>query len=234
MKVLVCTQMFPEDPDSAVISGMIKNPYYQTVAVSKAGVDVEVITTGLKKWKKTISNINVHSVGDAPLKGVLRAFIYEMKMSVACIKTISRFEPELIHIHHLNLPLISMLKRLGFIKQKLIYTAHGTSTPELKAAVQGSWLKYNLLRINGHVQHWLDIFCWHQADYLLSPSAIKLVRWKSCMLLIGTRLKWFTMAMMQMNIIHRRLLENSTDRSSMWNPVINWLCLLGEQQRKKD
>jgi glycosyltransferase involved in cell wall biosynthesis len=174
LKVVVCTQMFPNNPSEALISGMIKNPYYQTVFSSRVGVDVKVITTGVDSWRKSVNGINVHSIGDAPFKGVVRAFVYEFKMSLSLIGQIINYKPDIIHIHHLNLPLIAILKCIGIVKSKLIYTAHGTSTPELKAAVQGSRIKYQLLKINGLVQHYLDKFCWHQADLLLSPSAFQI------------------------------------------------------------
>jgi len=170
LKVLVCTQMFPKSQNEPLISGMVKNPYYQTLALAEAGVCIEVITTGEKKWRTQVSNIPITSIGDAPLKGIFKAFLYEIKMTLECLKSSRHFKPDLIHIHHLNLPLLVLMKRLRIIKAKLIYTAHGTSTPELNAAAQGSRFKYMLLKINGYFQHKIDSFCWRQADHIFSPS----------------------------------------------------------------
>lgn len=172
--VLVCTQMFPLDRDSAIISGMIKNPFYQTLALDKYVKHVDVITTGETSFTGNIEGIDVHSVGNGWLKGVLKAFIYETKIAFKALKLNSKKSYDVIHIHHLNIPLIIFFKKIGLIKSKIIYTAHGTSTPELNAARQGSRINHFLLSINGYVQHHLDSFCWNKSDYLLSPSKFQI------------------------------------------------------------
>ncbi len=173
-KVLVCTQMFPVDKDSAIISGMIKNPFYQTLAVNKHLQRVDVITTGDSAFTGSVDDISVYSVGNGWLKGVFKAFIYETKIALKAIKLNKSHNYDVIHIHHLNIPIILLFKKLGLIKSKIIYTAHGTSTPELNAARQGSRLNHFLLSMNGRVQHFLDSFCWKQADLLLSPSQFQI------------------------------------------------------------
>lgn len=170
IKALICTQMFPANDNGAIISGMIKNPFYQTLAVSKHLEKVDVITTGDHKFESQIRDINIYSIGNGWLKGVFKAFIYETKMTIKAFSLLKKNKYHLIHIHHLNMPLLILLKRLGFINAKIIYTAHGTSTPELKAARQGSRINHFLLEANGYVQHFLDITCWKSADLILVPS----------------------------------------------------------------
>lgn len=176
--VLVCTQMFPLDKDSAIISGMIKNPFYQTLALSKYVKNVDVITTGETSFTGNVNGIAVYSVGKGWLKGVLKAFIYETKIAFKALELSRRSQYDVIHIHHLNIPFILLFKKLGLIKSKIIYTAHGTSTPELNAARQGSRMNHFLLSINGYVQHFLDSFCWKKSDYLLSPSQFQIAEMK--------------------------------------------------------
>ncbi|GAA5316975.1 MAG: glycosyltransferase family 4 protein [Candidatus Pelagadaptatus aseana] len=170
MKILVCTQMFPTSDKEAIVSGMIKNPYNQTVALSESGCDVDVITTGETIKKYRISDIDVWSVGNGCFKGVVKSFIYEMMIFLCFLKLRGWKRYDVIHVHHLNIPLLVVLKLLGWLNAKLVYTAHGTSTPELNAAKQGSALFYFALRFNGVLQHALDRFSWCNADLVLSPS----------------------------------------------------------------
>ncbi|MDO6515539.1 glycosyltransferase family 4 protein [Neptuniibacter sp. 2_MG-2023] len=172
--VLVFTQMFPQSKDDAVISGMIKNPYYQTLSLKRAGCSVDVITTGSNKCFYEYDGLKVYSVGDGFLKGIVKSFTYELKMFIKYIMLTRKNNYDVIHVHHLNIPWLGLLKKLGFLKSHLVYTAHGTSTPELNAARQGSQVFYFLLKINGKLQHVLDRWCWKQADLLLSPSLFQI------------------------------------------------------------
>lgn len=177
-KVLICTQMFPVSNDGAIISGMIKNPFYQTLTVAKHLEKVDVITTGDKVFTSSISGIDVYSVGNGWLKGVFKAFIYETKIAMKALSLCKKNKYDLIHIHHLNIPILILFKKLGFIKAKIVYTAHGTSTPELNAARQGSRLNHFLLQANGYVQHFLDMTCWKSADLILVPSKFQVKEMK--------------------------------------------------------
>lgn len=177
-KILVCTQMFPASEDGALISGMIKNPYYQTLAVAKHVSKVDVVTTGENTFSRNVRNVSVFSVGNGWLKGIFKSFIFETKIALKCMSLMRKNDYDLLHIHHLNIPILVLLKKVGLIKIKFIYTAHGTSTPELNAARQGSWLNHFLLKANGFVQHWLDGVCWRNSDYLLSPSKYQISEMK--------------------------------------------------------
>jgi len=172
--VLVFTQMFPKSGSDAVISGMIKNPYYQTLSLSKTGCSVDVITTGTNRDSYELDGVRVFSIGDGFLKGMIKSFSYELKMFIKYLSLARKNDYDVIHVHHLNVPWLGLLKKMGVLKSHLVYTAHGTSTPELKAARQGSWLFYFLLKVNGKLQHILDKWCWKQAELLLSPSAFQI------------------------------------------------------------
>jgi len=171
---LVFTQMFPKSGDDAVISGMIKNPFYQTLSLSKTGCNVDVISTGTSRESYELDGVRVFSIGDGFLKGMVKSFSYELKMFIKYLSLARNNNYDVIHVHHLNVPWLGLLKKTGLLKSHLVYTAHGTSTPELKAARQGSWLFYFLLTVNGKLQHILDKWCWKQAELLLSPSAFQI------------------------------------------------------------
>ncbi|WP_415901092.1 glycosyltransferase family 4 protein [Neptuniibacter sp. QD48_11] len=173
--MIFCTQMFPSDVDGeALISGMIKNPYNQIMSVSNVLESVDVITTSDEKFHKKTNDMDVWGIGLAPLKGVFKSTIFEFKILLQILSICRNKEIDLIHIHHLNIPLLFLFRFLGFFTSKIVYTAHGTSTPELNAARQGSKLKHNLLRINGLVQHFIDRLCWSLADLVIVPSEFQL------------------------------------------------------------
>ena len=173
LRVLVICQMFPVSKSKAVISGMVKNPFNQTLAVAPHLQSVTVLTTGSKKFKSRVMGIRVISVGKSRLKGVFASFIYESRMTILALSLQRKIGFDLVHIHHLNLPILAALRRLGLFRPKVIYTAHGTSSPELSAARQGTLMNHSLLKINGTVQHWIDSFCWKSADQMISPSAFQ-------------------------------------------------------------
>ena len=166
--------MFPHDEGAnAVISGMIKNPYNQTVAVSQHLEQLDVVTTSEEKFFSESNGLKVWGVGLAPLKGIFKSTVYEFKIFLRVIKLLRKNTYDVIHVHHLNIPLLFVLRLLRCTKAKIIYTAHGTSTPELNAARQGGRLNHALLQVNGYAQHFLDYLCWNLADLVILPSAFQ-------------------------------------------------------------
>lgn len=171
VSVIVMCQSFPRSMNEPMVSGMVKNPFYQTLAVAPFLRRAVVLTTGLSKFKTSFAGIPVQSVGSSRLKGVFAAFEYEIKLSFLAIRLSRKTHFDLIHIHNLNLPILGILHKIGLFGPKIIYTAHGTSSPELSAARQGTRFNHTLLKVNGLAQHVLDILCWKMADQLVSPSA---------------------------------------------------------------
>lgn len=174
LNILICAHMFPKlDAPNALISGMVKNPYNQTKAVAELVSRIDVVTTSSCQFHDSVANINVWGVGLAPFKGVIKSTIFEFKMLLKIFKLLRCRNYSVIHIHHLNIPLIFLLRALGFTSASIIYTAHGTSTPELNAARQGGWGNHFMLKVNGYIQHMLDVVCWKLADLVLLPSGFQ-------------------------------------------------------------
>lgn len=170
MKVLIFASNFPRSYSEAFVSGLVKNGFNQAKAVSDAGTEVTVITDGPHKGEWKISGINVHGVGKGVSKGVLKALILDVKMTWSFLRLgPKRFD--VIHIHSGNLLLFFLLKKLRIVKTKVVYTAHGTTTPELRAHHSNKPGLYDFaVRLNGKVQEWVDSIMWNNADRIISVS----------------------------------------------------------------
>ena len=169
MRVVVFCHNFPRTHDQAIVSGVIKNAYNQALAVAQAGASVTVLTSGTTRGNWQCEGVEVHSVGRSPGKGILKAAIDDVKLTIKFILLRRKFS--IAHVHTGNLVVLFMLKRLHLIRLPIVYTAHGTTTPELQAHYEAKpTLFERLVRLNGHLQERIDRFMWQSADRLVSVS----------------------------------------------------------------
>jgi len=169
MKILFFAQNFPKSHHEAVVSGVVKIPFYHACLIAEEGNEVSVITSG-KSGKWNLSGINIYGAGNGFFKGVFKAFIAEIKMMLMFFH-IRKKNFDLIHVHTGNLIFLFLLKKIGIIKTPIVYSVHGTSTPELKASLNNEFSIRNiLLKINGKIQEFIDKFMWKNADILISGS----------------------------------------------------------------
>ena len=170
MNILLFTQNCPKNFNEPVISGMVKNPFYLSLSLVSKGHEVTVITTGDEKESWDFKGVKIHSIGRGILKGVVHAFFMEMKMFLKFLKIRKGNDFGVINVHHLNILPLLLLKKIGSVKVTIIYTAHGTSTPEMKASFKGFSFFNLLVYINGYIQHFLDYICYKVADKVVSVS----------------------------------------------------------------
>lgn len=174
MNILIFTQNYPKSYNEAIISGMIKNPFYLSQTLKKAGHNVTVITSGDKPGEWTFDKVRVHCVGRGILKGVIHAFVMELKMFIKFLSLYKKEQLDVIRIHQLNVLPIIFLRKMKFIKCPVIYIAHGTSIPELKASFKGFSPYKVLLYANAKVQCFIDKISWKLSDVVISTSRFQI------------------------------------------------------------
>jgi len=174
MNILIFTQNYPRSYNEPIISGMVKNPFYLSQALKIAGHNIVVITSGDKKGEWNFNGVEVYCTGRGVLKGVVYAFAMQLKMFVKFLSLRKKKNFDIVHVHHLNLLALLFLRKLNLIKYPVIYTAHGTSIPELEASFKGVSLYKTLLRLNGKIQHFIDKITWRNADAVISPSRFQI------------------------------------------------------------
>lgn len=170
MKILFITTHYPASYREPIVSGVVKNPFSASVALARAGHSVTVLTDGPHRGKWEVEGVHAYGVGQSPLKGVAAAFISDIRISARFLR-LREENFDIIHIHSGNLLFFFLLKRMGFVRCPVVYTAHGTSTPELRANTEGSLsLRTILLRANGLAQEVIDKIMWSGSDMLVSAS----------------------------------------------------------------
>lgn len=175
MKILIFSQKYPKNFDEAIVSGMVKNPFYLSQALSNTGHQVTVITYGRKREHWNMNGVDVWCVGRGILKGVARAFIVDMGMTWRFIRLHKNTHFDLVHIHSGNALFLFLLKKLERIGIPIIYSVHGTSSPELRANLKDrTTLKNMLLIANGWIQEHIDRYMWGQADSVVSGSGYQI------------------------------------------------------------
>ena len=170
MNILFITTRYPRSYQEPIVSGVVKNPFSASLALARAGHAVTVITDGPHTGVWDFEGVTVHGVGEGFLKGVVAAFFVDIKISLQFFRMRNqRFD--VVHIHSGNLLFFFLLKKMGFVPCPVVYTAHGTSTPELRANTADSFsLRTILLRINGFAQEVIDRVMWSGSDMLVSAS----------------------------------------------------------------
>lgn len=170
MKLLLICNNFPRTYDDAMVSGIVKNAFNQARTLQDLGHVVHVLTDSDQKGQWSFCGMRVYSVGNGFLKGVLRAAILEVLMLSRLFRLgVSSYD--VIHVHSGNLVFLFLLKKMLIIKTPIVYTAHGTTTPELKAHKEDNASLYDrLVRINGWLQQYIDRFMWGNADSIISVS----------------------------------------------------------------
>ncbi len=171
MNILFFTQNYPKSYNEAIVSGMVKNPFHLSQYLKKSSHNIKIITYGKEKGVWNFEGVKVYSIGKGILKGVIKAFFLDIGMTRCFFKLHREEKIDVIHIHSGNLIFLFLLKKIGRIKTPIIYSAHGTSTPELRANIQGKKSFFNfLLLINGKIQEKIDKFMWKNSDMLVSGS----------------------------------------------------------------
>jgi len=170
MNILFITTRYPKSYQEPIVSGVVKNPFSASLALARAAHEVTVITDGDRSEQRDFEGVKVYSVGRGFLKGIVSAAFLDVKIARQFLALRSK-KFDIIHIHSGNLLLLFLLKKLGAVDCPIVYTAHGTSTPELRANLGGSYsLKSILLRVNGWVQERIDALMWAHSDLLISAS----------------------------------------------------------------
>jgi len=188
MNILFITTRYPRSYQEPIVSGVVKNPFSASLALARAGHAVTVITDGPHTGVWDFEGVTVHGVGEGFLKGVVAAFFVDIKISLQFLRMRNeRFD--VVHIHSGNLLFFFLLKKMGFVRCPVVYTAHGTSTPELRANTAGSFsLRTILLRINGFVQEVIDKVMWSGSDMLVSASDYQIEEMKTLYGLPGEKI----------------------------------------------
>lgn len=170
MKALLFCSNFPKTYDEAFVSGVVKNAVNQAVSLAKTGVHVTVITDGPHKGEWNFEGVEVHGVGKGRLKGIFKAAYLDVKITWRLLQ-IGYKKFDVVHIHTGNLVLYFLLRAVRIIKHPVIYTAHGTTTPELEANVSNkNSISDFLVTVNGWVQERIDKFMWKRSSVLISVS----------------------------------------------------------------
>lgn len=179
MNILLFCNNFPLSYDDAFVSGLVKNAFNHALALRRNGHNVTVITDAPVRGTWDIEGINVHSVGGGFLKGVFKAAFLDVLMTTRFLGLGNR-SFDIVHIHSGNLVCFFLLKKFGFVRVPVIYTAHGTTTPELEANMHHHRsFKEWLVHMNGTVQEWIDRFMWKHADMLISVSRFQVAEMRS-------------------------------------------------------
>lgn len=170
MKVFLFCNQFPQSYEDAFVSGIVKNAFNQAKSLRKLGCEVSVITDEKPKGEWQIEGIEVVSVGHGIGKGVFKAAYLDILFTIKAFR-MGITKADIIHIHTGNLLFIFILKSFGLFKNPIVYTAHGTLTPELKANFSKKLsVKERLVKMNGWAQEKIDSFMWKHSDLLISVS----------------------------------------------------------------
>jgi len=179
MKILVIGSMFPQSADESLVSGVVKNAFNHARSLAASGVDVTVITDGTHTGAWKYAGMQVYGVGAGVLYGVVKAAYLDLKITWRLFR-LGRKKFDVIHVHTGNVVLLMLFKKLGIVRSVIVYTAHGTTTPELLASRRGQVrFKERLVHLNGRVQEVLDRLMWRMADHLISVSAYQVAEMKS-------------------------------------------------------
>ena len=178
MRVLLFCSNFPHSHKDAIVSGVVKNAFNHALSLAQNDIKVSVITDGRQSGKWECNGINVVCVGPGFSRGVVRACMLDILMTIHFLRNKNLYD--VVHIHTGNLLLFFALKKLRVFKIPVVYTAHGTTTPELGANFDTKKSFYErLVRLNGIVQEIIDRFMWKNSDLLISVSDFQLKEMKT-------------------------------------------------------
>ncbi len=171
MDILIFTKKYPKSFREPIVSGLVKNPFYLSLALRELGHNVGIITFGRQEGTWYFDGIEVSCAGRGPLKGTAGLFFLDIKMTLLYLELAKKRKFDIIHIHSGNLAAFFLLRQAGLVKTPVIYSAHGTSTPELRANMRKeASLKNLLLLANGKIQERVDAFMWRRSDRTLTSS----------------------------------------------------------------
>ncbi len=173
MKILLIGSNFPRSYDDPLVSGIVKNAFNHGRSLAELGVSVDVITDGGRgQW--IFAGMHIYGIGAGLAKGVLRAAHLDVKVALKFM-SLRKKEYDVIHVHTGNVVLLFLLKKIGLFSANIVYTAHGTTTPEIAASVhtKQSW-RDKLVSVNGKIQEWIDRSMWKWSNSLISVSMFQL------------------------------------------------------------
>lgn len=176
MRICILTYNFPKSQDEAMVSGVVKNPYYLSIGLYRHGHNVTVLSPS-REVKKGIITIKlgkaltVYRISSGSFKGVVRELTCVYEVVRALVNITKQMDFDLFHAHTPSLGMAVVLARKAKLipPRPVLVTAHGTSWPELLADLKGSI--YDIFRtINGWVQRHLDRIALASVDAVQSTS----------------------------------------------------------------
>ena len=169
MQICIIVKEYPSSLNEPIVSGEIKNPFYLSQTLKKMGHNITVITHNKNKGIRDFNGVQIYSIGNGFLKGVVRSITSALNEARGFLKLIKEEDFDVIHAHSSVTGLV-LLRKAGKIRTPIITTAHGTSLLEAKANTEGLSLYNTLAKLNSWTQYYIDRFSWLGSDVVISAG----------------------------------------------------------------
>lgn len=169
MKICMIVKEYPSSLNEPIVSGEIKNPFYLSQTLKKMGHNITVITHNKNKGIRDLNGVQIYSIGNGFLKGVVRSITSALNEARGLLKLIKEEDFDVIHAHSSVAGLV-LLRKTEKIRTPIITTAHGTSLLEAKANTEGLSLYNILAKLNSWTQYYIDRFSWLGSDKVISAG----------------------------------------------------------------